>query len=317
MELPDTAKLLSLSADKQDEGLPTLNPAFCCEDISGPPRPTSSACAYTCANILAEFSYVQLRYTFIVGQRAQENRLTLATLARRIGTNITPARRAFSQLVPTNAANANRRLVTVVRVPKPAELGELLKWRLALYLPFAIATPLHPMSDCSGFKVSAFRVAMLEPGQPSPGMDVGRIWSRAKPIIAITAAAKNKLHCMMWFLEETIVTCGSRDLKQACDGIFHELAARITPAFSTLSDEYSIPPYLRRLLGSPPEKRRPTVKPETAMRSGRNRTRDSFKWDVRQLGKSLRQRQQYVLLRGARLCFSGAVALLDTTVATA
>lgn len=190
MELPDTAKLLSLSADKQDEGLPTLNSAFCCEDISGPPRSTSSARAYTCANILAEFSCIQLRYTFIVGQRAPENRLTLATLARRIGTNITPARLALSQLVPANAANANRRLVTILRLPKPAELGELLKWRLALYLPFAIATSLHPMSDCSGFKASAFRVAMLEPGQRSPDIDVGRIWSRAKPIIAIIAAAK-------------------------------------------------------------------------------------------------------------------------------
>lgn len=321
MELPDTAKLRSVSADKQDRGSVTLAPAFSCEGISGPLRPTLSAHAYACANNLAEFTHAQLGYTLIVGQRAPGKRSKLATLARRIGTNVTSARDALSQPIPANVANANRRSVMVVRLPKPAELGELLEGRLALNLPFAIETPHYLMSGCSGFKVlrkvSASRVRMLELGQPSLGMHVGRIWSCAKAIIVVIAAAINRLRCIMGFLEETIATSRCRNLKQACSCIFHELSAGMTPAFSTVADEQSTPPHSRRLLGSHPEKLRNTANPETARVSCWSLTRDGFNWDdVWPLGYRLRQRREYFRLRRTAPCVCRGLAAPDTAVAT-
>lgn len=137
MELRGTTKLRSLYADKQDEG------AFNCEGISGSLRPTSSARVYARRNIPTEPNYTRLRYAVIVEQLASGKRFKLAKLARRIGANITPAPDALSQLVQANAANANRRSGTVVRVPKPADFGELLKGRVALGLRFSITTPLH------------------------------------------------------------------------------------------------------------------------------------------------------------------------------
>lgn len=248
MELRDMTKLRSLPADKQDVGSPTLDPAFSCDGISELLRPTARA--YPGTKILAEFTYTKPRTALIVGQRAPAKRWELATMARR--TSITRAPCAFA-VVPANATNASRRSIMIVRVPKPAELGERPKRRLALDIPF------------------------------------------------------------------TIATVGCRSLKQARNCMFHELSAGMTSAFtafSTVADEQSTPPHWRWFLGSHPKDLRPTDKPETAMGSRWNRTRDGSNWgNVLPFGNRLRQRQHYCRLRCAPLCVSCTVGSPDTAVA--
>lgn len=322
MELRGTTMLRSLPADKQNEGLPTLDPALTCEGISGSLRPTSSARVFARMSILAEQNYTRLRYTIIVGQLAPGKRFKLAKMVQRIGTNITPVRHALWQFAPANAAHANRRSRMVVRVPKPTEFGELLKGRLALDLPFSIATPLHLMSDFSGFKrlpeVWAFRLAILELGQPSLlGMHVGRIWSCFGPITTLRAAAIDRLRCITSFREAIIGTVACHKIKQPRNCMFQEISAGMASAFNTVADEQSRAPHRRRLLISYPENLRNTVNPETAMASRWNRTRDgSNLGDVWLLGNISRRREEYFRLMRTPLCASSAVASPDTAVAT-
>lgn len=322
MELPDTTKLRSPSADSHDGGSPTLNPWFSCKGIFGPLRPTSSTRTHASTNILAKFTYTQLRHVPIVGQRAPGKRSKLATLARRIGTNITPPRHALSQLVPANAANANRRSVLVVRLPRPAELGERPKGRLALVLPFSVATTLHLMSDCRGFKglpeVRAFRAAILELGPRSlRNLHVGRIWSCIGPIIALVAATIGRLHCIASFPDRMIATIGCRNLKRARNCMLHEISEGMISAFNALADEQSTPPHSHRLLDSHLEKLRNTVNSETAMASRWSRTRDGVNWDdVWPLSDRLRQRQVYVCLMRTPPYASNAAGSSHTAVTT-
>lgn len=283
MALRDTTKLRSLSADKQDERL--LDPAFSCEGISGPSGPTSSARAYASTDIVAEFNYVQLRCALILGLNASAKRLRPAKLVRRIGANITPVRHALSQLVPADAVQAGLRSEMVIRLLKPTKLGQLFKGRLALELPLSIVIPRHLISDCAGFKgfpeVSAFLGAMLELSWPSRlGMHVGRIWSCIGPIIALMTVAINRLRCL------------------------HELSGR--------KNRESWVPYHQTIVLSEILRIR-----ETAIASRCNGMLDGSSCDdVWLLRNRLRHRQQYLLLRRAPLCVSGAVGSPDTTVTT-
>lgn len=322
MKLLGTTKLRSLHAGRQGEDSPIFDPAFNCEGISGSLRPTSSVHAYARMNILPERNCTRLRYAVVVDQLASGKLFKLAKVAQRNGTNIAPARHAFSQLVPANAVNANRRSGRALQVPRPAAFAERLKGRVARGLPFSIAPALHLMFDCCGLKglleVRAFRVAILELGQVSLwGMHVGRTWSCIGPIVALMAVAINKLRHIMCFLEEIIATVGCRSLKQACNCMFHRLSAGMTSAFSAVAYEQTTPPHSRRLLGSHPEKLRNTVNPDTANASRGSRTRDGFNWsDVWPLGDRFRQRQEYVRLMCTTLYASDAVGSSHTAVTT-
>lgn len=312
VELPGTTKLLAFDADKQDEGSSTLDPAFKFEGISELLRPMSSARTYARTNTLAERTYTRLRYAVSVGHLALGIRFRVTTLARRLGTGITPKGHALFQLVPADAAHANRRSGVIVRVTMPVELGELPKGRLALDFPFSVATPLHLMSNWTGFKgppeMWAFRDAILELDQQSL-LALGRIRSCVGPIIALMAADIGRLRCIASPPERIFVTTGR--LKRARNCILHEISAGMATTFNTLADEQTTPPHARRLRSSHPEELRNTANPETAMAGPWSRTRDGFWNDVWKLGNRLRQRQEYFRLMRTPLCVPSAVGAAE------
>lgn len=320
MELRGTTKLRSLHADKKGVGSPPLDPTLNCEGISRSLRPTSAARAYARMKFLKERNYT--RYGAIVDQLDSGRCFRLTKVVRRIGTNTAPARHAFLQFVPGNAVNANQRSRRAVRVPKPAELGERLKERDALGVPFSVATPLHLTFGWSGVKghpeVWGFCVAFLEYSQPSVlGMQVGRIWSCIGPIIALMAAAIDRLRYITSFREEIIATVACRKIKKPRICMFHEITAGMASTFNAVGAEQAARLRSRRLLDSHREKRRSTVNPQMAMASRWSRTRDGSSWgDVWPLGSRLRRRQECLRPLRTPLCASSAAGSPDTAVAT-
>ncbi|MGY4183050.1 hypothetical protein ACVIHH_008341 [Bradyrhizobium sp. USDA 4518] len=136
------------------------------EGIFGPAKPTSCTRPYATMNTHTERSYSRLRYALSVNVPGN---CFFRALAKRRRVSITPAPDARSLLF--DRPHANRRLVRVVSVLKPAEFDELLTLRLPPEgLPFAIATPFHRRSDCRGLKVLhavwALRVAIPEIDRP-------------------------------------------------------------------------------------------------------------------------------------------------------
>lgn len=310
MELRGTTKLRSLQADNQDESALPLNPAFNFRGVFKSLKPTSWARADPSKKCLAEWNYTRLRYALTIGRLAPGERFRLAKVARRTGTNITPARHARWQFATCNAAHANRRSGIVVRMLRPTEFGKVQKGRLALEgWPLSISVSLHPVSDCGGFKILpvvwVFRLDIPKlPQWDFPALHVCRICSCIGPIIPAMAAAIGRLRCITRFLEEAIVDC--RNLIQACNYMCHELATGMTSSFRTATGEQSLPLYSCRLLSSHPERVRNTVDPETAMVRW-SRARDGVNWnDVWPLVNRLRQRQEHVCLMRAPLYASSA-----------
>lgn len=269
VELPGTTKWGSFHADKQDKSSSNLEPSFNFEEVSESLRPTSLARPFPKANALAEPTYTRLKYALRLGQLAFGKRLRLATLARSVGTGIMPAGHALFQLLPADAAHANRRPGVVLRLPMPVEPAEPLKGRLPLEgFGLSIGTPLHLTSGQSGFKglpeMWALRVALLERGQPCPlAVHVGRIWSCSAQINALMIVAIGKLRCIASFSERIAGTTRCRNLKRACNCIRHEISAGMVSGFNTLADKQSLPPYSQRMPGSPLEKLRNTANPES------------------------------------------------------
>jgi len=146
-------------------------------------------------------------------------------------------------------------------------------------------------------------------------MHVGRILLCVEPGIALMVATIIQLRWITSLIDGIITTTRCRNLKQACNCMFHEISLRMAPAFNT--DEQFTSSHPRRLLSSHREELRKTANPEIAMASRWNRTGDgSSSDDVWRLGSRKRQRQRYFLLRRAPLCVSGAVRSRHTAVAT-
>lgn len=230
----------------------------------------------------------------MVGQRALGKRFKLATLARSIGTNITPTRRTGWQQVRAVATDANRR--SGLWGLRPTEFGELLKGSLALEArPLSILTPLPLKFDCGG---------------------VGRICACIGRIIALVAVAVYRLHRITSFREEILATAACRNLQQARNCMIREILARIAARFITVADRSPAPPPSRRLLAFHPEKLRSNANPKTAIASRWNRTRDGSNWgNVWPFGIRLMRQQEYLRLR-LPLCVSSAAGAPETAVAT-
>lgn len=259
VELPSTPKLLALHPDQKNEGSSNRDPAFNFEVVSELLRSRSSARAYARTHALAERAYTRPRYG--VGHLALGRRFRVATLARRLGTGITAAGHTLFQLVPANAAHANRRSGVVVGVPMPVELGELLKGRVSLEgIRLSVASSIHLMSGRSEFErlpeVPAFRAAILECGQRSLlGLHIGRTWSWIGPVIGLMPpAAIGRLGCIASLLEQIIGTSRCRTLKRARNCMLHDISAGMISCFNTVVDEQSSPPHSRRMSGFPLEK---------------------------------------------------------------
>lgn len=204
-ELPGTTKWLAFHADKQDKSSSNLDPAFNFEGVFEFVRPASWARTFAKTNSLAEPAYTRLRYALRLDHIAIGKRFRLATLARSLGTGIMPAGHALSQLLPADAAYANRRSGVVLRLPMPVEPREPWKGG-SRSRGLSIGTPLDLMSRRSGFKdlpdMWALRVALLERGQPCRlAVHVGRIWSCSGQINALMIVAIGKLRCIASLLE--------------------------------------------------------------------------------------------------------------------
>lgn len=306
-------KLLAFHGDKQNEKSSPLGQTFDFEGISHVEIAVLGR-AYATMSTRPKFTCTQLGYALIVSQPAPGKRFKLATLARRICANITPARYALWQCVAANAAHASRRSGLVLQVPKQAEFDKRLKGRLALDLPFSLAIPHHLIPDCSGTKglpeVWAFRAATLELGQRGllgQHIPTDPVLHRAHNWACGCCHTQIALHREL--SRSTIATTGRRNVKRARNRMLHETSAGMPSAFSSLADEQSTPPSWRRLLGSYPE----NLRTAAARASRSNRTRDC---DVCLLGNRLRQPQEYLRLLRTPLCVSSAVGSPDTAVAT-
>lgn len=144
-----------------------------------------------------------------------------------------------------SAIRNRRKLVKSSGIRRPSE-------GLALVSPLSIVTPLHLISDCTGFKgvseVWAFRAAILELVQP------GQLPMRVGWISVV---------------ERIVATVGCRNSDKGATASSHEISARMVSAFKTVSDEQGTPLHSPRLLGPHPEKRRNTVNPDSTMASRR------------------------------------------------
>lgn len=227
-------------------------------------RSPSSERAYATMSNRPEFSCTQLGYALIVSQCARGKRFNLATLARRVGTNIPPARKALWQLVAANAEHASRRSGLVVQVQMQTEFDKRLNGRLALDLPFSVATPRHLMPDCSEVKglpeVWAFLAAILVFGRRDrlgQHISTDLVLHRGHNCAYGCCYAQTAQHREP--SKPTIATTGRRNVKRARNCMLHDTSAGMASGFNSLADEQSMPPYWRRLLGSYPKNLRSTA----------------------------------------------------------
>jgi len=260
MEPHDLMKALPREADRGDEDWPTLEPLLDFDGAHAPLSHPSSARTAARMDTLAERTYARLRYALVVGQVAPGECITLGTLARRLGTSVTPVRDALSRLAAANALHPNRQSGVVVPVLRRAELDELLQLRLTLEgFAFVSAAPRHRVSDWRGFKVlhtdlrraaerddlAHFAAAVWSVRGAILGLDrssvlamlLDRIWCRLGPTFTHMAADIERRRCISSHLGTIVGAIGCRDLEQARKAVAEEIAAGMAPLSSAVANE--------------------------------------------------------------------------------